>query len=97
MQKLKDDEVQALLENYEGWSVKENALVKDFGFKGFSTAIQFINLLAPVAEKINHHPTMTNSYNRVTVSLITHSAKGLTKNDFKFAKEADKIADELRR
>ena len=97
MQKLKDDEVQVLLESYEGWSVKDNILSKDYGFKGFSTAIQFINLLVPVADKLNHHPTMVNSYNRVTVSLTTHSAKGLTKNDFKFAKEADKIANELRR
>ncbi|MEI6237667.1 MAG: 4a-hydroxytetrahydrobiopterin dehydratase [Candidatus Saccharibacteria bacterium] len=97
MQKLKDDEVQASLVNLEGWEAKENSIVKDFGFKGFSTAIEFIIQLVPVTEKLNHHPTITNSYNRVTVSLTTHSAKGLTKTDFKFAQEADNIALQLRR
>jgi len=97
MQKLKDDEIQVLMAGQEGWTVKENLLVKDFGFKGFSTAIEFINMLVPVTEKLSHHPVITNSYNRVTIGLTTHSAKGLTKNDFKFATEADKIADQLRK
>jgi 4a-hydroxytetrahydrobiopterin dehydratase len=97
MQKLKEDEVVALLTDLVGWETKENTIVKDYGFKGFSTAIEFINQLAPVAEKLNHHPTITNSYNRVKLSLTTHSAKGLTKTDFKFAQEADKIAARLRK
>jgi 4a-hydroxytetrahydrobiopterin dehydratase len=97
MQKLKDGEIQTLLEDLGGWEVKEGSLVKDYGFKGFSTAVEFINLLVKVAEKLNHHPTMINSYNRVTLSLKTHSAKGLTKLDFKFAKEADGIAAQFRK
>ena len=97
MQKLKEDEIQVLLSDLKGWSIEDDLLKKDYGFKGFSTAIQFINLMAPVAEKLNHHPTWTNSYNRVTICLTTHEARGITKIDFKFAQEADKIANELRR
>jgi 4a-hydroxytetrahydrobiopterin dehydratase len=97
MQKLKEEEVQTSLTGLEGWESKENSIFKDYGFKGFSTAIEFINQLVPIAEKLNHYPTITNSYNRVKLSLTTHSAKGLTKNDFKFAQEADKIANLLRR
>lgn len=97
MQKLKEDEVQTYLDDFEGWAIKDDLLTKDFGFKGFSTAIEFINALVPIADKLNHHPVITNSYNRVTISLKTHSAKGLTKTDFMFAKQADEIADQLRR
>lgn len=97
MQKLKDDEVQTSLSGLEDWETKENSIVKDYGFKGFSTAIEFINQLVVVAEKLNHYPTITNSYNRVKLNLTTHSAKGLTKTDFKFAQEADKIANQLRK
>jgi 4a-hydroxytetrahydrobiopterin dehydratase len=97
MQKLKEQEIENLLLNLEGWEVKDDSLVKDYGFKGFSTAMRFVNSLAPVAEKINHFPTIINSYNRVTISLISHDAKGLTKLDFKFAEQSDEIADELRK
>lgn len=97
MQKLKEDEAQKLLTENEGWAIEGDTLKKDYGFKGFSTAMQFMNLLAPIADKLNHHPTWTNSYNRVTICLTTHEARGITKIDFKFAQEADRIANELRR
>jgi 4a-hydroxytetrahydrobiopterin dehydratase len=97
MQKLKEDEAQQMLVGVEGWCLEGDMLKKDFGFKGFSTAINFINLLVPVANKLSHYPTIINSYNRVTVSLTSYAAHGLTKMDFKFATEADKIADELRK
>jgi len=96
MQKLKDDEIQNYLEQVEGWTVDDGILKKDFGFKGFRTALEFMNMLAPIAEKLDHHPDWSNSYNRVVINLTTHGARGLTKNDFKFAKEADRIAKLLR-
>ena len=96
MQKLKDDEIQNYLEQVEGWTVDDGILKKDFGIKGFRTALEFMNMLAPIAEKLDHHPDWSNSYNRVVINLTTHGARGLTKNDFKFAKEADRIAKLLR-
>ncbi|HUC95377.1 MAG TPA: 4a-hydroxytetrahydrobiopterin dehydratase [Candidatus Saccharimonadia bacterium] len=97
MQKLKQDEIDISLESLDKWKLEGNVLTKEFGFKGFRTAIEFINLLSLVAEKIDHHPDWSNSYNRVIIHLTTHQANGLTKKDFIFAKEADKFAEQLRR
>ena len=97
MQKLTTDEVSSRVDQLEGWTVDNGVLKKDFGFKGFTTAIEFMNRLVPIAEKLNHHPDWSNSYNRVTISLTTHSAHGITKNDFTFAKAADEAAKILQR
>lgn len=97
MQKLSEDEVQHSLADFTGWEVEDGKLKKDFGFKGFTTAIEFMNRLVPVAEKLDHHPDWANSYNRVSVSLTSHEARGLTKKDFIFAKAADEVARELRK
>lgn len=97
MQRLTSDEIQERLDQLQGWQVEEGALKKDFGFKGFTTAIEFMNRLVPLAEKIDHHPDWSNSYNKVFVSLTSHEAKGLTKKDFIFAEAADEVARQLRR
>jgi len=97
MQKLSGDEIEARLGQLNGWAVEDGVLTKDFGFKGFTTAIAFMNRLVPVAEKLDHHPDWANSYNRVTVNLTSHDVKGLTKNDFLFAEAADKVAAELQK
>ena len=97
MQRLSSDEVQKHLSDLEGWTNEDGLLKKEFGFKGFTTAIEFMNRLVPVAEKLDHHPDWSNSYNRVAVALTTHSAHGLTKNDFTFARAADETAKILQR
>jgi 4a-hydroxytetrahydrobiopterin dehydratase len=97
MQRLTTDEINARLSKLDNWTLEDGTLKKDFGFKGFTTAIEFMNRLVPVAEKLDHHPDWTNSYNRVTVVLTTHSAHGITKNDFTFAAAADEAAKILQR
>jgi 4a-hydroxytetrahydrobiopterin dehydratase len=97
MQKLKEDEIHTLANGLISWKIEDNCLTKEFGFKGFSTALSFMNQLAPLAEKLDHHPDWANSYNKVSIKLTTHQAHGLTKNDFIFAKAADEIAEKLRR
>ena len=97
MQRLSVSEVEERFKALEGWELNDNVLTKDFGFKGFSTAMEFMNRLAPVAEKLDHHPDWSNSYNRVTISLTSHEAHGLTKHDFAFAAAADEVAQQLRR
>lgn len=95
MQKLSGDEIQDYLGRVKGWRVDEGMLKKDFGFKGFSTAFEFMNRLVPVAEKLDHHPDWSNSFNKVSISLLTHDARGLTKKDFIFAQAADDVAEKL--
>lgn len=97
MQKLSGEDIEARLGELKGWSVENSTLTKDFGFKGFSTAIEFMNRLVPYAEKLDHHPDWSNSYNRVIVNLTSHDVRGLTKNDFLFAEAADKVAAQLQK
>ena len=54
--------------------------------------MDFVNRLAPVAEEMNHHPDLQVSWNKVTVSITTHSEGGLTENDFELAKSIDPLA-----
>jgi 4a-hydroxytetrahydrobiopterin dehydratase len=90
MSVLDKDEVNNGLARLEGWAVENYCLVKEFKFNTFSEALNFMNRLAPVAEKLNHHPDWSNSYNKVAISLTTHSEGGLTKKDFAFAEAAER-------
>lgn len=61
-------------------------------FKDFAQAMAFMNAVAEVAERMNHHPEWTNVYNRVNVRLTTHDAGGLTQLDFDLAQAMDALA-----
>jgi 4a-hydroxytetrahydrobiopterin dehydratase len=78
-----------------GWSVAENALVRTVEFDSFLTAVRFIGELAPVAERLDHHPDLRLSWRTVELSLSTHSAGGLTPLDLELARELDAIIDRL--
>jgi 4a-hydroxytetrahydrobiopterin dehydratase len=77
-----------------GWQLADgrDALQKTFRFKDFSEAFGFMARSALVAEKMDHHPEWSNVWNRVDVTLATHSAGGLTELDLKLAEAMDKIA-----
>jgi 4a-hydroxytetrahydrobiopterin dehydratase len=74
-----------------GWSVAGNALVRTVEFDSFLTAVRFIGELAPIAERLDHHPDLRLSWRTVELSLSTHSAGGLTALDFELARELDMI------
>ncbi len=95
MNKLSLGEISKSRAQLTGWEIKDNKLQKEFTFKDFTTAIKFMNSLVPVAERLNHHPDWSNSYNKVTIHLTSHDAGGLTENDFTFAHEADKAEKQL--
>ena len=74
------------------WSEENNQLVKIFTFNDFITAFGFMSKVAILAEKQNHHPTWTNTYNRVEIRLNTHDAGNVvTEKDHKLAEGIDKI------
>jgi 4a-hydroxytetrahydrobiopterin dehydratase len=77
-----------------GWQMVEgrDAIHKTFKFKDFSAAFGFMARAALVAEKMDHHPEWTNIWNKVDVTLSTHSAGGLTELDVELAEAMDKIA-----
>lgn len=78
----------------EGWSALEgrDAIKKTFIFKNFNEAFGFMTCVAMQAEKLDHHPEWTNVYNRVTVTLSTHDAKGVTERDVALALFMDQLA-----
>jgi 4a-hydroxytetrahydrobiopterin dehydratase len=73
------------MQSLPGWTTDGIKLSRTYQFKNFVEAIGFVNRLVEPAETANHHPDIAISYNKVTISLITHDAGGLTQQDFKLA------------
>jgi 4a-hydroxytetrahydrobiopterin dehydratase len=93
-QKLDEAARKGLAARLPGWTViaGRDAIQRTFKFKDFSQAFGFMTRAALVAEKMDHHPEWTNVWNRVDVTLSTHSAGGLTELDVKLAEAIDRIA-----
>ena len=89
---LSDQDVQARLGGLEGWERDGDAIVRQFEFKDFVGSVDFVNRITPLAEAMNHHPDLAISWNKVTVTLSTHSEGGLTENDFELASQIDGVA-----
>lgn len=74
------------------WTEENNSLHHKFKFADFSQAFAFMSRVALAAEKMNHHPKWTNSYNTVEIWLSTHDAGDVvTEKDHNLAKQIDKI------
>lgn len=86
----------AAIETLPGWSVVQgrDAIQKTFKFNDFNAAFGFMTRVAMQAEQANHHPEWFNVYNRVTVTLATHDAGGVTAKDTALASFMDQIAQE---
>ena len=89
--KLSEQEIAAELKKLSGWSVVKGNLHRMFEFRDFSAAFGFMTRVAIAAEKMDHHPDWSNAWNKVTVDLSTHSAGGITKNDFDLAEKIQQI------
>ena len=75
----------------KGWALEGSAIMKEFSFVDFKASIEFLNKIAEIAEKHNHHPEMIINYGNVRLILTTHEKKGLTEKDFELAKEIDTL------
>lgn len=83
--------VEELMTQIQGWETEEyRKIFKNFRFKGFKEAMEFVNKVAAVAESEKHHPDIKISYNKVKIELWTHAARGLSYNDFILAAKVDK-------
>ena len=93
MVRLAGKEVREQLKHLQGWRLADKSIQRKFKFKNFVQAVQFVNKLVPIAEKMQHHPDLQiKNYNEVIVSSTTHDAGGLTKWDFQLANKINKIA-----
>lgn len=74
------------------WTIKDNKLVRDFEFKDFKEALDFVNKVGELAEKANHHPDIfLYDYKKVRLTLTTHSQGGVTDKDRDLAQSIDNI------
>jgi 4a-hydroxytetrahydrobiopterin dehydratase len=90
---LNDAERETLLAEHPEWTLRADGLAieREFRFKNFSQAWGFMNRVALLAEKHDHHPEWSNVYNRVAITLSTHDAGGLSERDAKMARAIDKL------
>jgi 4a-hydroxytetrahydrobiopterin dehydratase len=94
MQKLEPSLAHAALAAVPQWTLDpaRGAISRQFLFAGFVEAFAFMTEVALTAEKRNHHPEWSNVYDKVTVTLTTHDAGGLTQNDIDMAHYIDTVA-----
>lgn len=90
-EKLEPAQREAALMKLNGWiyDPAADAISHDFKFKTFSEAFSFMTRVALAAEKMDHHPEWSNVYNKVRITLTTHSAGGLTAKDMALAEKID--------
>jgi len=77
------------------WNIDKSCLHSQWHFQSFEQAIEFINAAALLAHAMDHHPELRNTHNKVSVSLTTHDANGLTMLDFAMARELQVTAAQL--
>ena len=99
--KISAEERQAALSDLPLWTWEEaaagqaEAIARSFRFRTFAEAFAFMTRVALAAEKADHHPDWSNSWNRVEISLTTHSEGGVTRRDVELAQAIDAIAASL--
>jgi 4a-hydroxytetrahydrobiopterin dehydratase len=85
-------EIQERLAKLPGWTLAGDAIERTFRCPSFTAAIAFVDKVATIAEAANHHPDIVVRYDRVTLTLSTHDAGGLTERDFALAGEIETVA-----
>ncbi|GFE69442.1 4a-hydroxytetrahydrobiopterin dehydratase [Chroococcus sp. FPU101] len=91
--KLSDSQIQQQLIRLPDWTQQNQQLQRTFILKNFVEAIAFVNQLVEPSEQLQHHPDLLINYNRVTVTLSTHDAGGITQKDFDLANIISQIAE----
>jgi 4a-hydroxytetrahydrobiopterin dehydratase len=89
---MTEDEAALLARQVQEWRLDDGSLVRDFEFGNFQEAFAFLCRVALLAEANGHHPDIHNSWNKVTLRFFTHTAEGLTRNDFIMAAKIDRFA-----
>ena len=89
---LEPEAVQRLLGEVPDWRLDGNTIARTFQFENFSGAVDFVNKVADESESMDHHPDIDIRWNKVKLTLATHSAGGLTDIDFTLARRIDRLA-----
>ena len=89
---LTESEIHAQATQLSDWQLTENGLVRQFTFSDFNRAFEFMQQVAVLAERANHHPEWSNVYNKVDITLTTHEYQGVSQRDFDLANAINRIS-----
>lgn len=92
MSLLPETEVEAFLAAHQDWSRVDAEITRTYEFADFNESMGFVTRVALEAEKANHHPDIDIRWNKVTLTLSTHSEGGLTAKDLILADKTDSLA-----
>ena len=90
---MTDAEVAAHLQRVDGWSLHDGAIEKSFRFEDYHRTLAFVNAVAWIAHREDHHPDIAFGYNRCTLRFNTHSVGGISLNDFICAAKVQALLD----
>ena len=89
--KLSAAEIEAALNDLNGWQAEKDNLKKRFSFSNFAEALEFVNRAGEIAERRDHHPDILLGWGYAEFSITTHDTGGITAFDFALAKEIEGI------
>ena len=92
--RLSDIAIQRELGNLQGWSRRGDVITKTFQFRTFMTGITFVTAVAKAADAADHHPDIDIRYTKITCTLSTHSAGGITQKDLDLAKQIERFQEQ---
>jgi len=94
MSVLSPDKINTKLDELEGWNYKDEQICKEYELNNFKDALEFVNRAGTAAEMLNHHPDIfIHSWNKVMISISTHSEHGVTERDFILAHKIEKLSN----
>ncbi len=93
MKKLSEEDIEKKLLRFPDWDYYDNAVHAEFEFDNFKDCFSAMSRIAFECEALSHHPNWTNVYNKLTISLSTHDAKGITEKVFKLAEAIEAIVE----
>jgi 4a-hydroxytetrahydrobiopterin dehydratase len=89
---LSNDEIESKIADLDnGWELKDGKMLKSFQFSSFMDAIEFVNEIARIAERLDHHPIITINWKTVKLSLKSFDVDAITKRDISLAEEIEKV------
>lgn len=97
---LSDDDVRKSITDEldkRSWELKDGKLVKSFQFPSFIKAIDYVNEIAILAERLDHHPIITINWKTVKLSLKSFDVAAITERDITLAKEINKLEEQLKK
>lgn len=87
--KLDETKIDAALQSVPKWKRDGQVISRTYEFADFLAAMKFVNTIATLAERVQHHPDIDIRWNKITLALTTHDSGGLTEKDFALARDCD--------